>query len=83
MQVSRHAGAKPEDRLFPPLHKMTEGGVVVRRLDPPHRLLVGHREQRQQQTQFSHGLPRLVWTLWHGVVSHRIFFAVVRDKKTG
>jgi hypothetical protein len=83
MQVSCHASAKPKDRLFPPLHKLTESRVVVRRLNPPHRLLVRHRDQGQQKTQLSHVLPRLVSNLWHFALSHRIFFAVVCDKTTG
>ena len=77
LPVSRHASAKPKDRLFPPLDKVNEGRVVVGRLNSPHGLLVCHREQGRQKTQLFHALPRLVSYLWHGVVSHRILFAAL------
>jgi hypothetical protein len=53
MQITRHAGTKPKNRQFPSLHEMTEGGIVIRRLDPPHGLLVRHREKRQQKIDLS------------------------------
>ena len=44
MRVAGHARAEPANRFLPALHQLREGVMILLRLDPPHCLLVGHRD---------------------------------------
>lgn len=45
--------ATPTDRRFPTLHQLSKSADIILHLEPPHGLLVGHREKRPIQGPLS------------------------------